>query len=121
MGYYASDAGSRYIVKDENLEAAYEWLKGEDEFAHKVGHLDGCTWLSADGYEDMFCGDVRFSVDKYIKEFMERFCEPGSYACHCIDEFSQYALYWKDENGVHDEAEEVGNPFAEKILELEGR
>ena len=117
---YATDAGSRYLVKAENLDAAYEWLKKEGEFAHRVGIVRDCIVLSADGYEDMFCGNVSYSVGDCIKEFLERFCEPGSYACHHIDEFDEYCLYWKDGEGVRDECKEVGNPFAEKMMELEG-
>lgn len=120
MSMYAMDAGSRYLVKAENLDAAYEWLKKEGEFAHVVGIVRNCLVLSADGYEDMFCGNVSYSVGDCIKEFLERFCEPGSYACHHIDEFDEYCLYWKDGEGVRDECKEVGNPFAEKMMELEG-
>lgn len=119
MSMYATDAGSRYIVKAKNLEAAYEWLEHEGEFAHRVGVVRDCVILSANGYEDMFCGQVSYSVGRWISAFMERFCEPGSYACHHIDEFDEYCLYWKDGAGVHDECREAGNPFENMIAELE--
>lgn len=120
MSMYAYDAGSKYLVKADNLDEACRWLEGEGEFAHKVGIVRDCVVLSADGFEDMFCGEVSYRVGEFISEFMERFCEPGSYACHHIDEYNEYCLYWKDEEGVHSECKTVENPFAERILELEG-
>lgn len=120
MTMYAADAGSRYIVRDPKLKEAYAWLEHEGEFAHVTGHLDGCTWLSADGTEDMFCGEVAYSVGDLITEFMRLFCEPGSYACHYVDDFDEYGLYWVDGDGVHQAFESAANPFAGKIAELRG-
>ena len=120
MSMYAYDAGSRYLVKAANLDAAYEWLKKEGEFAHRVGVHRDCVVLSADGFEDMFCGEVPYAIGELIADFLERFCEPGSYACHHVDEYDEYCLYWKDETGVHDECRQVENPFAAKMMELEG-
>lgn len=118
---YAHDAGSRYLVNAERVDAAYEWLEEHGEYAHRVGLHRDCIVLSADGYEDMFCGMVSYSVGDLIVEFMKKFCEPGSYACHHIDEYSEYVLYWMDdERIVHDESVVLGNPFAGKIKELEG-
>ena len=121
MSMYAYDAGSRYLVKASNLDAAYEWLRKEGEYAHKVGIVRDCIILSADGYEDMFCGEVSYSIGDLIVEFMKKFCEPGSYACHHIDEYNEYVLYWMDdERIVYDESKVLDNPFAEKMMELEG-
>lgn len=121
MSMYATDAGSRYLVKAGNLDAACEWLESEGEFAHKVGVVRDCVVLSANGCEDMFCGSVCYGIGKCIEEFLERFCEPGSYACQRVDDFFQYDLYWKDADGVHSEGREYVNPFAGKIAELEGQ
>lgn len=119
MSMYAYDEGSRYLVKAENIDAAYKWLEDEGEYAYRVGVVKDCFILSANGHEDMFCGDVRYSVGEVIMEFMKLFCESGSYACHCIEEFHEYVLYWKDEDGVHEESRQVENPFTSKMLELE--
>ncbi len=121
MSMYAYDAGSRYLVKAGSIDAAYGWLEEHGEYAHRVGLHRDCIVLSADGYEDMFCGMVSYSVGDLIVEFMKKFCEPGSYACHHIDEYSEYVLYWMDdERAVHDESKVLDNPFAGKIKELEG-
>jgi len=119
MSMYATDAGSRYLVKAENLDAAYEWLEHEGEFAYRVGVVRDCVILSANGHEDMFCGSVCYGIGELIEEFLERFCEPGSYACQRVDDFLQYDLYWKDGDGVHSEGREYANPFANMIEELE--
>lgn len=119
MGMYAMDAGSKYLVEDANLEAAYEWLESVGEFAYVTGHVGECTVLSADGNEELWCGDVGYGVGKEIEEFLNRFCEPGSYACQRVDDFGQYDLYWKDDEGVHSEGRVYANPFDVEIRELE--
>ena len=119
MSMYAMDAGSKYLVKAENLDDAYEWLEKNGEFAHRIGVHGDCVILSANGYEDMFCGDVCYGIGELIEEFLEQFCEPGSYACQRVDDFCQYDLYWKDGDGVHSEGREYANPFESQIAEIE--
>jgi len=119
MSTYVIDEGSRYLVKAENLEAAYKWLEGEGEFAHKVDICKDCIVLSADGYEDMFCGNVSYSFADSVADFMERFCEERSYACFYDEEQREFTLVWKDKDGTHIDGDGLANPFAWKMEELE--
>ena len=120
MSMMAYDAGSKYIVKASNLDEAYAWLEERGEYAHMVGKHRDCVILSADGFEDMFCGNVGYGIESSIREFMLRFCERGSYACHHIDDYNEYVLYYKDEMGCfRSESRVVENPFAKWIAHLE--
>lgn len=121
MSIYISDEESRYIVKDENLNAAYEWLEDEGEFTYKVGHVDGCTWLSANRCEDMFCGYVSFDYMDYVMRFIDAFCESGSYACFRNDDEFKYEFAWKDDSGIHYDWRGFANPFEDKIEKLKER
>ena len=119
MSMYASDAGSRYLVKAENLDDAYGWLEEQGEYAHRIGVDGDCIVLSADGTEEMFCGNVGCGIGSIIEEFLDLFCEPGSYCCQRVDDYFQYDLYWKDGDGVHSEGREYVNPFTGFIAKLE--
>lgn len=119
MSCYVTDAGSRYIVKNENLEAAYAWLENEGEFAYAVGHGEGVTYLSADGNEDMWCGNMAWGGMYRAKDFIEKFCEPGSYACFYTEDCTEYDMMWRDTRGVHSECRGRVNPFWREIEELE--
>lgn len=121
MGKYVTDAGSRYIVKDERLEEAYAWLEDAGEFAFVVGHGNGTTHLGANGYEEMFCGEMADDFHLAVEAFMALFCEPGSYACFCYDNHGPiHMLIWKDEL-IHNQAIGSNNPFASKIADFERR
>ena len=121
MSIYVNDAGSRYIVKYERLKEAYAWLEHEGEFAHVVGSGDGVIYLGADGYDDMFCGDTCCGFAEYVAKFMDWFCENGSYACfYCNDYDDEYTLVWKEDGLVQEETVVLGNPFTDKIAQLEG-
>jgi len=113
------DAGSSYIVKDENLVAAYRWLEEQGEWAFVVAHNHGKSWLSADGHDEMFCGCMSERFYELPIDFLRLFCEPNSYAC-MFDDFSMgYSIFWKGEDGsVHTDTKEAINPFAEKATQL---
>lgn len=119
MSMMAYDAGSKYIVKVSKLDEACAWLDEHGERSHMVGKHRDCVILSADGFEDMFCGQVGYGIESSIREFMLRFCERGSYACHHIDEYNEYVLYWMDETGYQTKSITVGNPFTTMIEYLE--
>ena len=120
MGTLVLDAGSRYIVKNENLEAAYRWLEKEGEFALVIGNGEGVTYLGADGNEEMFCGNMSYGFTEDVRRFMELFCENKSFACFKYPDDFTYAICWKDNGVVYWDFEEWDNPFYEKIRELAG-
>lgn len=116
MGVWISDCGSRYIVKEENLDAAAEWLSAE---WYGFTEPEQCRDYIINNCEDVFYGDVPYNHQTVAHEFMERFCEPGSYACFFDEENLYHAITWKDEYGTHDDGKPVENPYTGKIEELE--
>lgn len=119
MSTYVCDAGSRYLVKANNIEEAYAWLEYKGEFAHKVGIVRDCIELSADGFEDMWCGNVCWGYAEEVAKFMDLFCESGSYACFYCDDYNEYTLVWKEGGLVQEETITLENPFSERIQQLE--
>ena len=119
MSMYVTDAGSKCLVKNENLDAAYGGLEEHGEYAYAIDAVKGCTVLSADGNDEFFCGSVSCHIDSMILEFLEKFCEPGSYVCQRNDDYFCYDLYWKDDEGIYAKSREFENPFEGIIGEIE--
>lgn len=119
MSTYVNDAGSRYIVKDENLEEAYRYLEHEGEFAFVTNRADGCTWHSPMGFDEMWCGYVSHSYADYCAQFMDLYCESGSYACFRNDDELEYTMVWKEGGFVQIESIAWENPFSGRVERLE--
>ena len=122
MSSWIDDAGSRYLVKERNLEAAYNYLEEAGEFAHRIGTENGCAVLSADGWSEMWCGNMGCGYEDEAAEFMLRYCRPNSYACFRNDGELSYTLVWKGLDGaVYIETTEWENPLHNKMLKLTER
>lgn len=118
MSTYISDAGSRYIIKNENIKAACEWLEQEGESLYSVANGSGLVVFGSNVYgNSTFCGYTGFDYLDMVVEFLKRFCEPGSYGCFRHEDATEIA--WKDEGGVWNSYRDYENPYSELMQKLD--
>ena len=119
MSVYIADAGSKYVVSEDKLSRAYAWLKDRREIPCAKPIADGFAEVFSNG-DGFFCGDTCYGFQDEAIEFLQEFCEPYSYASFRNDDDFEYGIVWRDEAGsVHEEWEEMSNPFAERMDEFE--
>ena len=121
MSTYVCDAGSRYIVTEENLPSAQAWLNDRGG-EYTANHLPNGSAEIVSTYDGLFCGGVGWGFSSSVWHFIDEFCEPYSYASFRNDDEFEYGLLWKDgEGSVHEEWEDIENPFQNRINSMEDR
>lgn len=126
MSEYIVACDNSYIVSDENIDRALEYLDA-------CGARNIVPALMDDGrYMLDFCGYAPWEGDQCsgwsdeVAFLVGKWCEPGSYASFRtmfkIDGSFCYACFWKDMDGeAHAEFMEIENPFYGLMQELDDK
>lgn len=118
MDYWIYDYEHRFIVHIDNVNDALNWLSENGIHNPYFDTTMDNDLVLIDSKDGMFGGDAYSHVDmEDAYEFIEKFCEPGSYACFRNDTEYEFHIIWKTEEGVHERYEKIWCPF-ERLMNV---
>jgi len=120
MSTYITATRCKYEVRDADLEMAEKWLAARFCGDMASASCKEDTSLVYGIEEGLFGGDVTYSWDQDVNDFMREFCLPGSYATFRGDEEYEWYMVQKHGDG-NIEWKVIGwdNPFEEECDRLE--
>jgi len=119
MDYVMADDHA-YIVKDENVGKAIEFLKVWVEHGEPkaVALGDGRSLIARP--RAPFDGEIPSGWGEAVEKFLGDYCEDGSHAVFRDDDEFEWRFYWKEDGEVRAESESICNPFWMRQREMDG-
>jgi len=109
MSTYITATRCKYEINDLKLERAEKWLVDNNIVSdaseissaayRSGGFCDHGTSIVSGTMEGLFGGEVPYSWDEEVSEFMREFCLPGSYATFRLDDDYEWVMAQVDSLG----------------------